>query len=216
MLRPDGLVKVLDFGLAKLTEQSVPLPNELDLSSTVQGMLMGTPRYMSPEQARRQKVDARSDIFSFGAVMYEMITGVPPFTGPTMADLFAAILSQTPLPLTHYVPDAPAELERLMAKALAKDCAERYQSVRELQLNLQMLSARFSLPPADLSAEEPTLLLPQTTDRATTAEGTARQTTSLSGRLAASLTRPALKVSPLMIGALLLVEIASAASARSA
>ncbi|HEX4948960.1 MAG TPA: protein kinase, partial [Blastocatellia bacterium] len=206
MLRPDGLVKVLDFGLAKLTEDAL-LPNSgSNLSSTMPGLLLGTPRYMSPEQARRQKVDARSDIFSFGEVLYEMVTGQPPFTGATMADLFAAILQGTPLPLTHYVPDAPAELQQLLTKALAKDCAERYQSMRELQHDLHALTEKLGVSPSVLSEEASTLLLPTTpTQNQTAANTPARHTTSFSGRLAASLTRPALNVSPLMIVAVLIV-----------
>jgi eukaryotic-like serine/threonine-protein kinase len=205
MLRPDGFVKVLDFGLAKLTEDAQPFDAAPNVASTMPGLLLGTPRYMSPEQARGEKVDARSDIFSFGEVLYEMVTGQPPFTGPTMADLFAAILNVTPLPLTHYDPDAPAELQQLLTKAMAKDCAERYQTMRELQRDLQALGDKFGASPSALSGEEQTLL-PTTTHRKrrTVDDKPARQTTSLSGRFAASLMKPALNVSPLMIGAALL------------
>ncbi len=203
MLRPDGLVKVLDFGLAKLTEDAQA--SDPNVVSTMPGLLLGTPRYMSPEQARRQKLDARSDIFSFGEVLYEMVTGQPPFTGPTMADLFAAILSETPLPLTHYNPTASAELQQLLTKAMAKDTAERYQTMRDLQRDLQVLSDQFGASPSALSGEEQTLLLTTTHGkRRTVDDEPARQTTSLSGRLAASLLQPALKISPLMIGAVLI------------
>jgi Tol biopolymer transport system component/predicted Ser/Thr protein kinase len=139
MVRPDRLVKVLDFGLAKLTEPQTPSEAGSGESSTAQGIVIGTPRYMSPEQARGQKVDARTDIFSFGAVLYEMITGEPPFKGETAADLFAVILTAEPQPLSQNAPDAPAELERILRKALAKDSRDRYQSVRDLQIDLQML-----------------------------------------------------------------------------
>ncbi len=211
MLRPDGVVKVLDFGLAKLTESSAPIDFTAgqDLTTTAHGLLIGTPRYMSPEQARRQKVDARSDIFGFGVVVYEMIAGKPPFMGQTVADLFAALLSHDPTPLTHYVPTAPPELNYIVGKALAKDCAERYQTVRELQSDLQSLISNLgtSLPP--LPVGDSTLLLTsaQSEANATGAagKGMTNSTTSLSGRLTASLIRPTLKVSPLMIVVALII-----------
>ena len=115
-LRGDGLVKVLDFGLAKLTEAPTPSVSEeastAVMLSTEAGVVMGTAGYMSPEQARGQKVDARSDIFSLGVVLYEMITGRAPFEGATSSDVIAAILKTEPPPLGHYLPEAPAGLER--------------------------------------------------------------------------------------------------------
>lgn len=213
MLRPDGVVKVLDFGLAKLTESSTPLDFTAgqDLTTTAQGLLIGTPRYMSPEQARRQKVDARSDIFSFGVVCYEMMAGEPPFMGQNVADLFAALLSHDPLPLTHHVPTAPAQLNHIISKALAKDCAARYQTVRELQVDLQSLMTSISAAPPPLPAEDQTLLLTPTQNKAISTKsaekGMSNATTSLSGRLTASLTQPAVKISPLMIVVGLLVLV---------
>lgn len=204
MLRPDGLVKVLDFGLAKLTESEVaPEPHG---NSTTQGMLLGTPRYMSPEQARRQKVDARSDIFSFGAVLYEMVTGQPPFAGPTIADIFAALLHQEPPSISQHVPAAPNALERLITKALTKDCAARYQSMRELQADLQALSAPLNTPPAGaFPVEAQTLMLTATHSQPGASDATPKNLSSLSERLAATLTEPAVKVSPLMILVVLVV-----------
>ena len=146
MARRDGIIKVLDFGLAKLTEEQPIEPFELDKEaatlakvSTDPGVVMGTASYMSPEQARGQKVDARADIFSFGVTLYEMVAGQPPFTGVTAIDLLAAIITQEPPPLALYSPSAPQELQRIVTKALRKDREERYQSVREMLLDLKSL-----------------------------------------------------------------------------
>ncbi len=137
MLRRDGYVKVLDFGLAKLTEQKERTPHarvadNLDLSS---GLVMGTVRYMSPEQARGQPVDPRSDIFSFGVVLYEMLAGRAPFAGETASELVAAILKKEPPPLSG-VPD---ELQRLVSRALRKKKEERYQAIQDLLDDLKAL-----------------------------------------------------------------------------
>ncbi|HEX5734741.1 MAG TPA: protein kinase [Blastocatellia bacterium] len=143
MLRPDGYVKVLDFGLAKLTERRESTAEIEDTAgvavSTIPGMIMGTASYMSPEQARGQKVDARTDIFSLGVVIYEMIAGCLPFEGDTTSDRIAAILKQEPPPLAHYSREVPAELERIVDKALRKDLEERYQMVKELASDLKDL-----------------------------------------------------------------------------
>ena len=143
MLRPDGLVKVLDFGLAKLTEPSRPgidtQASTIVGASTETGVVMGTPRYMSPEQARGVKMDGRTDIFSLGVVLYEMIAGRGPFAGATSADVIAAILEREPAPLAQYLPEAPRELERILSRALHKDCEQRYQMVKDLLLDLKSL-----------------------------------------------------------------------------
>src|SRR5262249_38880929 len=126
MLRRDGYVKVLDFGLAKLIE-----PRESSLDSQAEtnanlttdpGLLMGTASYMSPEQARGQKVDARTDIFSLGVMLYEMVAGKRPFVGVNAVETLAAILEREPPPL----PNAPRELAKIVGKALSKDRAGRY------------------------------------------------------------------------------------------
>src|SRR5262249_28948496 len=114
MARPDGLVKVLDFGLAKLTEAPTrPADSEASTNlSTAPGIVMGTVSYMSPEQARGQKVDLRADVFSLGVVLYEMIAGRRPFEGATMSDVIAALLTAEPPPLGEYCAEATTELER--------------------------------------------------------------------------------------------------------
>src|SRR4051794_9929388 len=116
MLRPDGYVKVLDFGIAKLAEQEVPVNMPRDeallVVETNLGSILGTVRYMSPEQACGGQVDERTDIWSLGVVLYEMITGHAPFTGDTARDVMSSILEKEPAPLTSYNPHAPAELQQ--------------------------------------------------------------------------------------------------------
>jgi eukaryotic-like serine/threonine-protein kinase len=134
MLRRDGYVKVLDFGLAKLTEQPAVLrTSDVSTIATVDtdsGVLMGTVSYMSPEQARGEILDARTDIFSFGVLLYELITGRAPFRGENTRELIAAILYSEPVPLTRS--QALAELQLIVSKALNKNRAERYQTAREM------------------------------------------------------------------------------------
>jgi serine/threonine protein kinase len=142
MLRPDGYVKVLDFGLAKLAEQTssaVAAEAPTRQVRTGSGMVLGTAGYMSPEQARGKVVDARSDVFSLGAVIYEMVTQQRPFGGETPSDTLAAILKTEPPPVSHLAPDTPGELTRIVTKALRKDREERYQVVKDLLLDLKSL-----------------------------------------------------------------------------
>ena len=156
MLRPDGLVKVLDFGLAKLTETRGP---GVDLQaatiaklSTETGVVMGTVGYMSPEQARGQKVDQRTDIFSLGVMIYEMIAGRRPFEGATTSDVIAALLTVEPPPLRQYCVAVPAELERIVAKSLAKEREARYQSAADLSADLKTLRPSVQSASADNNA----------------------------------------------------------------
>jgi len=144
MLRRDGIVKVLDFGLAKLTERW--RADEVDGDAATQamvhtesGMVVGTTAYMSPEQARALEVDTRTDIWSLGIVLYEMIARRTPFKSETASDTSAAILKTEPPALSQFVPDVPAELERIVKKALQKDREERYQGVKDLLLDLKSL-----------------------------------------------------------------------------
>jgi serine/threonine-protein kinase len=143
MLRPDGLVKVLDFGLAKLTGARHLAPGTqaptVAKFETEPGTIVGTANYMSPEQARGQAVDARTDIFSLGAVIYEMVAGRAPFEGETSTDVIVSILEKEPPPLRRYEPDAPQELQRIVSKALAKDREERYQTIKDILIDLRKL-----------------------------------------------------------------------------
>ena len=142
MLRPDGYVKVLDFGLAKLSEQASPAVAAEAPTIQVRtgsGIVIGTAGYMSPEQARGLGVDNRSDIFSLGAVIYEMLTRRKPFEGDTPSDTLAAILKTEPPPLSRVIPGVPSELTRIVTKCLKKDREERYQVVKDLWLDLKAL-----------------------------------------------------------------------------
>ena len=150
MLRQDGIVKVLDFGLAKLTERW--RADEVDpdaatraMVQTEPGVVVGTTAYMSPEQTRALEVDPRTDIWSLGIVLYEMVTGNAPFKSETASDTSAAILKTEPPALSYYAPETPFELERIVRKALQKDREERYQVVKDLQLDLKSLKRDFDL-----------------------------------------------------------------------
>ena len=149
MIRHDRIVKVLDFGLAKLTESAgsevdTQLPTKL-LVNTEPGMVMGTANYMSPEQARGFKVDPRTDIWSLGALLYEMVTGHVPFEGQTPTDVLSLILQKQPPPMTRYAADVPEELERIITKSLVKDRDDRYQTVKDLLIDLQRLRRQLDL-----------------------------------------------------------------------
>ena len=144
MVRRDGYVKVLDFGLAKLgdevwsSESNAEAATQL-LIKTEPGRIMGTIDYMSPEQARGRTVDHRSDIFSLGTVLYELVAGVKPFSGDTKSDVLAAVLMADAVPLSQRRPDIPKELDRIVIKCLRKDREERYQSAKELLVDLKSL-----------------------------------------------------------------------------
>ena len=156
MLRPDGLVKVLDFGLAKLAERgSLADPNASTraVAATSPGMVLGTASYMSPEQARGIDVDARTDIFSLGVVLYEMLSGRSPFERDTVSDSMAAILTFHPPPLASEVHGLPPALERVVAKALRKDREERYQGVRDLLVDLKDLKQEVETAARESAAE---------------------------------------------------------------
>src|SRR5262249_23188286 len=142
MVREDGLVKVLDFGLVKLadmndSEESLgsDLPSHTQLH-TLPGVVMGTVRYMSPEQARGKTVDARTDIWSLGVVLYELLSGQAPFAGETANDVIASILRSDPAPLPE---EMPAELCRIITKSLQKNADERYQTAKDMAVDLKNL-----------------------------------------------------------------------------
>ena len=140
MIRPDGLVKILDFGIAKLTEKRNETDSEAATAIKVQtspGMIIGTAAYMSPEQARGKQVDARTDVFSFGVMLYEMLAGTQPFAGENAIDTIGSILNKEPAPLSRLMPEVPHEIERIINKALRKDREERYQTAKDLLIDLK-------------------------------------------------------------------------------
>jgi eukaryotic-like serine/threonine-protein kinase len=139
-----GHAKILDFGLAKFTPHSAFIEQDLTRAAEIDkltntGAVLGTGSYMSPEQVRGLSLDARTDLFSLGVVLYEMTTGVLPFRGETTGSLFDAILNRPPVAPVRLNPDAPAELERIISKCLEKDRALRYQQAADLQADLQRL-----------------------------------------------------------------------------
>jgi eukaryotic-like serine/threonine-protein kinase len=145
MVRSDGLVKVLDFGLAKLAPAAAT-DATLSIARTDEGIVFGTVAYMSPEQARGQDVDQRSDVWSLGVMLYEMIAGRNPFSGPSSSDVLAAILNREPAPIARFVPDAPSELQRLLSTTLRKDREQRYQVMKDLLIDLQVLRTELTTP----------------------------------------------------------------------
>ena len=151
MLRPDGYAKVLDFGLAKLTETEFGSddPEASDgrntpVFETRTGILLGTVNYMSPEQVRGQKLDGRSDLFSLGVVLYELITGHRPFHGETAHHTMVAITDSEPRPLTYHVGGLPAHLHAIMARVLAKDRDQRHQTAHALLADLETLQTELT------------------------------------------------------------------------
>jgi serine/threonine protein kinase/Tol biopolymer transport system component len=142
MIRGDGYVKILDFGLAKLTHRAANSIMDFDadtktMAGTMPGVVVGTVRYMSPEQARGRHTDTRTDVWSTGVVLFEMLTGHLPFDGETPSDVIADILRRPTPSLAAYAPKLPAELNRIVEKALRKDREERYQHVKDMLLDLK-------------------------------------------------------------------------------
>src|SRR5206468_8494031 len=164
MLRPDGYVKVLDFGIAKLAESAfakaaADRAGSMTLAETNLGSIMGTVRYMSPEQARGAQVDKRTDVWSLGVVLYEMVTGHAPFAGDTPGETMSSILEKEPPPLTNYLAHAPAELQQIITKTLRKEREERYQSAHELLEALQSLRRSMEFKTALERSTKPPLWL---------------------------------------------------------
>ena len=143
MIRPDGVVKILDFGIAKLSSPPVVASGSsedataIKPQSTSPGMIVGTANYMSPEQAKGKDIDARSDIFSFGIVFYEMLTGRRAFEGETALESISSILKDEPQPISRILPEIPNEIERIVNKTLRKDRDERYQTAKDLLIDLK-------------------------------------------------------------------------------
>ena len=185
MIRPDGLVKLLDFGIAKLAADN--FSNEFGAAdattikiSTAPGIIIGTADYMSPEQARGKTVDARTDVFSFGVMLYELLAGKRPFRGENTLDIIGAILHREPAPLKNF--QMPDELRKIVEKCLQKDRAERYQTLpdlltdlKDVRRNLELANLSESILP--FSAESPTRSLKSKLVTADQGRQTAKATT---------------------------------------
>src|ERR1041384_1113868 len=146
MVRKDGIVKLLDFGLAKLTEREESLTGleatTMAYVNTEPGSVLGTAAYMSPEQAAGREVDTRSDIWSLGVVLYEMVAAHPPFEGASKSHIIVAIMDHDPIPITQFAPEVPEALEWIIAEALTKDPSERCQTAKEMLGKLKRLKQR--------------------------------------------------------------------------
>lgn len=181
-----GDVRVLDFGLAKKVKADSEEETQKYLSQP--GMIIGTLGYMSPEQARGKDVDARTDIFSFGVVLYEMIAGRTPFESESKSDMLSAILNKEPMPLARYALDVPSELQRIVGKTLRKERDERYQTIKDVLADLKDLRdelqghARSERSYANAEANHPTLVL----DAKTTQKGKAESSVEVDAQTTAS------------------------------
>lgn len=172
IIRPDGYVKILDFGLAKLVEQKNIGFDESTIkqNETAKGIVMGTVNYMSPEQAKGEKVDQRTDIFSLGVVLYEMIAGRTPFQGDSISETFANLIKTEPQLLSRYAANVPDELQWIIAKTLGKNKDERYQTAKDLLLDLKILKENSAFESQNgrvvtLPNNNETQILPTSTDQ---------------------------------------------------
>jgi serine/threonine protein kinase/tetratricopeptide (TPR) repeat protein len=167
----DRFVKVLDFGLAKLTERETPSTDPeavtMQISHTNPGAVLGTTGYMSPEQAQGEAIDPRSDIFSLGVVVYEMVAGRQPFGGPTESHVMVSIIDHEPAPLTSQAPEAPRHLERIVSKALAKDRNKRYQTVTDFKLDLEQLREELRFSDSEIREQTAPIVTRQTQSTST-------------------------------------------------
>jgi eukaryotic-like serine/threonine-protein kinase len=218
IIRPDGLVKVLDFGLAKLTENDGSSDPEAETIAhrTNPGMILGTASYMSPEQARGKDVDGRSDIFSFGTVLFQMLSGKLPFTGENYVDVIGAILHKEPASLVDLVPDIPHDVDGLVRKCLRKNRDERYQTVREMLADLKEMRSELNL---EFGSLERAARVSDPGFKQSTASGIARAQTTAghSGFATSSISKliDEFKLHPMRAGTLVILGLAVLIAAGS-
>jgi serine/threonine protein kinase len=217
-LTRDGRLKILDFGIAKLTGNAVADGPTFEVAATEPGMVLGTVGYMSPEQVRGETVDQRSDLFSLGAIFYEMVAGARAFKRQSGIETLTAILREEPPDLTEIVPTIPPALERLVRRCLEKDREVRFQSARDLAFNLEMLSSMsggHTLPNVAraVTGAMPAISATHTAAGATSTSAHAPAAAKLptTRQPARPLTKPKRRVSPALLAMLFIVSIAGAA-----
>jgi serine/threonine protein kinase/Tol biopolymer transport system component len=231
-LTRDGRVKILDFGIAKLTARAANDGPMFQAAATEPGMVLGTVGYMAPEQVRGETVDHRADIFAFGAIVYEMLTGTRAFKRDSSIETLSAILKEEPPELTEVLPNIPAALDRLVRRCLEKDRELRFQTTRDLAFNLETLSTMSvpgtlsnvvnpvaytrpgdpSPPTSALRASMPTLSLHSDPPANATSSNTAMRTGMTSARQRPTVSKPLPRrgISPVLLTILYLVSIAGA------
>jgi serine/threonine protein kinase/WD40 repeat protein len=215
-LTRDGRLKILDFGIAKLTGTKASEGPTFEMAATEPGMVLGTVGYMSPEQVRGEPVDHRSDIFAFGTIVYEMLTGQRAFRGKSGIETLSAILKEDPRDLTELLPNIPPALERLVRRCMEKDRELRFQSARDLAFNLETLGAIGVATSA--STAHPTAARPRTVAPASAPTGAPAATPTLAPTqriptTARPVVKPKRRVSPVLLALLYIVSIAGAAYA---
>jgi serine/threonine protein kinase/dipeptidyl aminopeptidase/acylaminoacyl peptidase len=215
-LTRDGRLKILDFGIAKLTGTAFDDGPTFEAASTEPGMVLGTVGFMSPEQVRGEAVDHRSDLFSLGAIFYEMLTGMRAFKRHSGIETLSAILKDEPPDLTEILPTIPPALERLVRRCLEKDREMRFQSARDLAFNLELLSSMSSSNTLPNTARVSLTGSHAAQSQAQTAITSASTATSRSSsptirQPARPLTKPKRRTSPVLLAMLYLVSIAGAA-----
>ena len=221
-LTRDGRVKILDFGIAKLTSRAGADGPTFAMAATEPGMVLGTVGYMSPEQVRGEQVDQRSDIFSFGAIVYEMLTGLRAFRKSSSIETLRAILKEDPPDLAEVLPGIPPALDRLVRRCLEKDREQRFQSARDLAFNLETLSTMATSAGTLSGSGARGLAQPSTTGASTAPTMTMRREpaaapaptaahTTARPRTTTMLTRPKRRISPLLLALFYIASVAGAA-----